>query len=167
MKPVALAIFGITLVLIKSVAMRVFHIELLHPDLGVVMAVFAAFHLRPLSGSIVVLVVGLFADSLGGTPLGMKASIDLLVFFIVRFSLRILLPDRTVTQIIMLFVASIISSLLLLVALTEIEPRVTVPVIHWMLLLAVLNTMVAIPIWAVSRLISGPPIVRSAYSRRY
>jgi rod shape-determining protein MreD len=166
MKPVFLVIFGILLLLIKSVAIRVLHIELLHPDLGLLLAVFVAFHLRPLPGLMVVLVLGLFADSLGGTPLGMKALIDLVVFFIVRLSLRVLLPDRLVTQLLLLFLASIISSLILVVALMEVGPGVIAPVIHWMVPLAVLNTILAVPIWFVARRISGPPIMRSAFSFR-
>ncbi len=92
MRPVFLTVFGILLLLIKSVAVRALHIELLQPDIGLLMAVFVAFHLRPFPGLMVVFVLGLFADSLGGTPLGMKALIDLTVFFIVRLSLRVLLP---------------------------------------------------------------------------
>jgi rod shape-determining protein MreD len=166
MKPVFLTVFGILLLLIKSVAVRVLHIELLHPDLDVLLAVFVAFHLRPFPGLMVVFVLGLFADSLGGTPLGMKASIDLAVFFIVRLSLRVLLPDRLMTQLLLLLVASIISSLLLVVVLMEVGPGAMTPIIHWMVPLAVLNTILAVPIWAVARRISGPPIMRSAFSFR-
>jgi rod shape-determining protein MreD len=164
MKPVALVIFGIMVLLVQSVIVRVFHLELLHPDFGLVLAVFAAFHLRSFTGLMVVFILGLFADSLGGTPVGMKASIDLMMFFIVRLSLRFLLPDRIMTQLIMLLLASIISNFLLVVALMEIGPNVTTPVIHWMVPLAVLNTILAVPIWAVARLISGPPIMRPASS---
>jgi rod shape-determining protein MreD len=166
MRPVFLTVFGILLLLIKSVAVRAFHIELLHPDLGLLMAVFVAFHLRPFPGLMVVFVLGLFTDSIGGTPLGMKALIDLTMFFIVRLSLRVLLPDRLMTQFVLLFLASIVSSLVLVIVLIEVGPGVITPVIYWMVPLALLNTILGIPIWAVARQISGPPIMRSAFSFR-
>jgi rod shape-determining protein MreD len=166
MRPVFLAVFGILLLIIKSVAVRALHIELLNPDLGLLLAVFMAFYLRPFPGLMVVFVLGLFADSLGGTPLGMKAFIDLTVFFIVRVSLRVLLPDRLMTQLVLLFLASIISSLLLVVMLMEVGPGVITPVIRWMLPLALLHVILAVPIWAMARKISGPPIMRSAFSFR-
>jgi hypothetical protein len=102
--------------------------------------------------------LGVSADSFAGTPMGMLASVHLLVWILVRWSMRFLMPERKGMQLFILFIMSLVFSLLVMLMLAIMEAG-TGPV--WanfkvMFPLALVHLLLAGPIWAVARWIRRP-----------
>jgi rod shape-determining protein MreD len=162
MRQIGLVLFGIFLLALDGALCRILHLELMHPDPVLVLSVFIALNLSSAEGALMVFFLGLSADSFAGTPMGMLASAHMFVWILVRWSLRFLIPDRKGMQLILLFVMSLVFSLLLMLMLAIMEAG-TGPV--WanfkvMLPLAVIHVLLASPVWALARRIRRPVVKR-------
>jgi rod shape-determining protein MreD len=158
MRQVGLALFGVFLLALDGAVCRILHLELMHPDPVLVLSVFIALNLSLAEGALVVFFLGLSVDSFAGTPMGMLASAHMLVWILIRWSMRFLLPERKGMQLAQLFVMSLVFSLLVMLLLAIMEAG-TGPV--WanfkvMLPLAVIHVLLASPIWAIARWIRRP-----------
>jgi rod shape-determining protein MreD len=158
MRSVGLVLFGIFLLALDGALCRVLHLELMRPDPVLLLDVFIALHLTSAEGVVMVFLLGVSADSFAGTPMGMLASVHLFVWMLVRWSLRFLIPERRGMQLIILFVMSLVFSLLVMLMLAIMEAG-TGPV--WanfkvMLPLALVHLLLASPVWAISRRIRRP-----------
>ena len=154
-----LALLGLVVVLlaVEGAIGRLIHVERLQPDLVLVLVVFIAFHLGP-GGVLMVFVSGLVADSSAGAPHGLLTSSYLLVWVLVRAIQGVFIPDRKSVQLGMLFVMSLISTglVLLMLRLADRAGGLTSALLIWMVPLALLNLVLAWPIWAFARRIVSP-----------
>lgn len=167
MRQIGLALFGIFLLALDGVLCRILHLELMHPDPVLLLSVFIALNLSPAEGALMVFFLGLSADSFAGTPMGMLASVHLFVWVLVRWSKRFLMPERRGMQLAIIFVMSLVFSLLVMLMLAIMEAGFG-PV--WanfkvMFPLALVHLLLAGPVWAVARWIRRPVAVqRSIFS---
>jgi rod shape-determining protein MreD len=158
MKQIGLVLLGVFLLALDGVLCRVLHLELMHPDPVLLLVVFIGLNLTSGEGVLMVFFLGVSADSFAGTPMGMLASVHLLVWVLVRWSMRLLMPERQGMQLVILFVMSLVFSLLVMLMLAIMEAG-TGPV--WanfkvMLPLALVHLLLAGPVWAVARWIRRP-----------
>lgn len=160
MKHLGLIGFAIGLLTIEGALTRLMHIEVLRPDPILPLVIFLA--LRPgAAGALTTFGLGLVADSFSGTPTGMLALIYLVIWGLVRLASAYLLPDRKLVQYTLLFVMSVVFYLALMGMLAGVlieSSSVQGPVSTlalWAGPLALINILVAVPIWALSRRILG------------
>ena len=158
MRQIGLALLGIFLLALDGALCRILHLELMHPDPVLLLAIFIALNLSAAEGAVVVFFLGLSADSFAGTPMGMLASVHMLVWILVRWSKRFLLPDQKGMQLVLVFVMSLVFSLLVMLMLAIMEAG-SGPV--WanfkvMFPLAIIHVLLASPIWALARWIRRP-----------
>jgi len=158
MRQVGLALLGIFLLALNGALCRILHLELMHPDPVLLLSVFVALNLSLAEGGLIVFFLGVSADSFAGTPMGMLASAHMLVWILIRWSMRFLLPERKAMQLALLFVMSLVFSLLVMLMLAVMEAG-TGPV--WvsfkvMFPLAVIHVLLAGPVWAIARWIRRP-----------
>lgn len=158
MRQIGLALLGIFLLALDGALCRILHLELMHPDPVLLLSVFIALNLSLAEGALLVFFLGVSADSFAGTPMGMLASAHMFVWILVRWSMRFILPDRKGMQLALLFVMSLVFSLLVMLLLAIMEAG-TGPV--WasfkvMLPLAVIHVILASPVWALARWIRRP-----------
>lgn len=158
MRPAGLVLFGVFLLALDGALCRVLHLELMRPDPVLLLDVFIALHLTSAEGVVMVFLLGVSADSFAGTPMGMLASAHLFVWMLVRWSLRFLMPEQKGMQLIILFVMSLVFSLLvmLLLAITEAGVGPVWANLKVMFPLALVHLLLAGPIWAVARWIQRP-----------
>ena len=126
--------------------------------LVLLLVVFIALNLSAAEGALMVFFLGVSADSFAGTPMGMLAFVHLFVWILVRWSMRFIMPERKGMQLVILFVMSLVFSLLVMLMLAIMEAG-TGPV--WanfkvMLPLALVHLLLAGPVWAVARWIRRP-----------
>jgi rod shape-determining protein MreD len=158
MRQIGLVLFGVFLLALDGALCRVLHLELMRPNPVLLLDVFIALNLTSAEGAVMVFLLGVSADSFAGTPMGMLASVHLFVWMLVRWSLRFLIPERKGMQLVLLFVMSLVFSLLVMPMLAIMEASVG-PV--WasfkvMLPLALVHLLLAGPVWAVARWIRRP-----------
>lgn len=158
MRQVGLALFGIFLLALDGAFCRILHLELMHPEPVLLLAIFIALNLSAAEGAVTVFFLGLCADSFAGTPMGMLASVHMLVWVLVRWSMRFLLPEQKGMRLALVFVMSLVFSLLVMLMLAIMESG-TGPV--WasfkvMFPLAVIHVLLAGPVWALARWIRRP-----------
>lgn len=160
MKHLGLIGLAIGLLTIEGALARVMHLDVLRPDPILPLVIILA--LRPgAAGALTTFGLGLIADSFCGTPTGMLALIYLVIWGLVRMASAYLLPDRRLVQYSLLFVMSVFFYLALMGILAGVlieSASVQGPVSTlalWLLPLALLNLLVAMPVWALSRRILG------------
>ena len=158
MKQIGLVLFGVFLLALDGALCRILHLELMHPDPVLLLSVFIALNLSSGEGAVMVFFLGLSADSFAGTPMGMLASVHIFVWILVRWSTRFIIPERKGMQLALLFVMSLVFSLLVMLMLAIMEAGGG-PV--WanfkvMLPLAIIHVLLASPVWAGARWIRRP-----------
>jgi rod shape-determining protein MreD len=158
MRPIGLVLFGVFLLALDGALCRVLHLELMHPDPILLLDVFIALNLSSVEGVLMVFFLGVSADSFAGTPMGMLASVHLLVWILVRWSVRFLMPERKGMQLTILFVMSLVFSLLVMLMLAIMGAGVGPVWANFKVMppLALVHLLLAGPVWAVARWIRRP-----------
>ena len=158
MRQVGLALFGIFLLALNGAVCRILHLELMHPEPVLLLSVFIGLNLSSAEGALVVFFLGVSADSFAGTPMGMLASAHMLVWLLVRWSMRFLLPEQKGMQLALVFVMSLVFSLLvmLMLAIMEAGGGPVWASFKVMFPLAVIHVLLAGPVWALARWIRRP-----------
>jgi len=152
-----LLLLGLLLLAFSGAFCRIFHFEWLHPDPVLMLDVYIAMEIQPLGGGLLVFVLGLFADSFAGTPMGMLASAHLLIWMAVRAIKSLVVPDRGPVQYGILLVMSLIFSLITMLQLVVMDADSGMMWVNLkaMLPLAFVNLVLAAPVWALARWMSG------------
>ena len=150
MRSFLLLLLALVLLLLAGAAGRILHLELLRPDLALILTVFVALRVPGSHGAALVFVVGLLQDSLSGLPLGCSALVGLGVWLALRFGKRFLMSAQLGVQLGLLFGASLIAQLAtgVLISISGEGPWAWIAV--YGLPLAVLQVAVAVPTWALA-----------------
>lgn len=153
MRQVALTLLGLLLLAVNGALGRILHLELMRPDVVLLLNVFIGLNLKATEGALMVFVLGVASDSFAGTPMGMFASIHLLIFVLVRWSVRLLMPERRGIQLLLLLVMSLLSSLLsvLFLALVKFGTGPIWTSLKAMIPLALVHLLLAVPVWSLAR----------------
>jgi cell shape-determining protein MreD len=145
------------LLTLEGAICQLLHVGLLRPDPVLVLVVLLG--LRGGAGSVMLVFgLGLLADSFAGTPLGLLTIGYLLDWTLIRLVHRFVLSDSRLVQAGLVFGASAVAYLTLLVFLAGM-PAVGAPIssiLAWTLPLALFNSLLARPIWAAGQRILGP-----------
>lgn len=152
MRKIGFAAFGLLLLSLDGALMRVLHIEWVRPDPVLILSVYLALNMRAGEGALVVAFLGAAAGSFAGTPPGMMISAHFLVWLAACWARRFVLSNRLTARLVMLFVMSLVFSLLMFVYLAAMEISAQVLWINFKaaLPLAFLYIALAPPIWAVA-----------------
>jgi hypothetical protein len=156
MRHLGLLAMGLGLLAVEGAAIRLLQVEVLRPDPILVLVVFLG--IRAEAGLVLsVFALGLFADSFAGTPTGMLTCLYLVVWMLVRGSQSFLLADENRVAFGLLFVVSLVFNLMLAGLLAGFTPAGTAVtgILIWMVPLALLNLLLAVPVWAMARGLVG------------
>jgi rod shape-determining protein MreD len=159
MRYFGIVVLGIVLMAVNGAFCRVFHLEIVHLDVVLVLVVFIALETKTIPGLIVVAVLGLLADSFAQTPFGMYGSNHLLVWVFTRIALRMVITDTRSSKIKVLLAMSLLSSILSMIqlAIMPISSDAVIIVLKVMIPLAIMQAVLAIFVWPLARKIVGMP----------
>ncbi len=153
MRQLFLILLGIFLIALSGAIYRALHLELIHPDIGLLLVVFTALRMKRDQGIVIVTALGFVADSFAGSPTGMFAFIYLLVWLSTRLGARVFLPDTKNAQYKLIFAMSLFAGLLQIIFLglagTGAGP--VLAVLKVILPLALIHVLIAKPVWVLAQ----------------
>ena len=152
MRLIALVAYGVVLLIIQGAIFRILHLDFFRPDPILILVVFLA--LRGSEGALVsCFILGFIAEAFAGSTTGMLTIIYLVVWMVIRTALVFLLSERHLLQYGFVFFMSLLAHLAQLAIWATMPsgnwPLGTLGI--WMVPLAIVNLMLAGPIWIGAR----------------
>ncbi len=157
MRSVGLMIFALALLTFEGSLLAFVHVEFFRPDLILILVVFVALKSEPVAGSVNVFLLGLIADSFAGIHTGVLTGAYLMIWTLVRIAKSFFLPQQKTVQLVLVFVCS----LMILAYVQLLWPSLGIRQGgFWEIggrgvLLALVNTLLTVPIWSFAGKIVG------------
>ncbi len=154
MRHLAVIGLGILLLTVTGAICRVLHTEWVRPDPIFILVVYVSIFMKPGEGVLTAFALGAIADSFASTPWGMLMSVAIAIWMFARHLRRFILPNQSTALVGVMFITSLLFSLLTFVFLAAMgaSSGVIWANLKAVLPLACINAVLAAPVWSLAKL---------------